>query len=172
MVKSLDIRLAKETDLKEIIPIIRKSVQVMEKHDNDQWTGDYPQEHDFLADIEKNTLYVAILDNKVAGCISVDQVEPEEYQEVNWRIDEEAYLFHRLAVDIDIRGEGVASELIAFAERLAIENGVYYMKVDTYSLNKKAQGLFEKLGYEKRGEIKLFGKEQPFYCYDKILSSP
>ncbi|GAA0336406.1 GNAT family N-acetyltransferase [Bacillus carboniphilus] len=164
------IRLATKEDLPGIMDIIKKSVELMEANDNDQWTGYYPQEEHFLEDIDNQVLYVAELDRKIVGSVSVDQSEPEEYASVNWRKSGEAYLFHRLAVDPETRGKGVASQLITFAEKTAAENDVFYMKVDTYSLNNKAQTLFEKLGYEKRGTIYLYGKEQPFYCYDKILS--
>lgn len=166
----LFIRLATKEDLPGIMDIIRKSVHLMEANDNNQWTGEYPQEEHFLKDVENQVLYVAEHNEKIVGSVSVDQVEPKEYATVSWRKSGEAYLFHRLAVDPDTRGKGIASHLITFAEKIAAENDVYYMKVDTYSLNKKAQALFEKLGYEKRGNIYLYGKDQPFYCYDKILS--
>ena len=42
------------------------------------------------------------------------------------------------------------------------------MRTDTYSLNKKAQRLFEKNGYVNAGTI-FMDRENPFYCYDKLL---
>ncbi|HWO76265.1 MAG TPA: GNAT family N-acetyltransferase [Bacillus sp. (in: firmicutes)] len=165
------IRKANRDDLQAIMSMIEITVKLMEKNQNDQWTGEYPAKDDFQSDLRKDNLYVAILHEKIVGCITIDQEEPEEYSLVKWRRAGEAYLFHRLAVDPDTRGEGVASKLISFAESIAIKNNVFYMKVDTYSLNQKAQMLFEKLGYEKRGEIYLYGKIEPFYCYDKILHS-
>jgi hypothetical protein len=38
------------------------------------------------------------------------------------------------------------------------------VKIVTYSLNKKAQNLFEKSGNIKSGEMEFQGKLQPFYC--------
>ncbi|MET3695980.1 hypothetical protein SAMN05877753_102488 [Bacillus oleivorans] len=163
------IRKASQKDLEAIMSIIQVTVKLMEENKNDQWTGEYPQEDDFQSDLKKDHLYVATLQERVVGCITIDQEEPEEYSFVNWRRNGDAFLFHRLAVDPDTRGEGIASKLISFAENVAISHNVFYIKVDTYSLNKKAQKLFDKLGYEKQGEIFLYGKKEPFYCYDKIL---
>ena len=168
----MQIRKANQEDIREIMSMIKVTVKLMEKNQNDQWSSEYPHEEDFQTDLHKGDLFVATLQENVVGCITIDQEEPDEYSFVKWRKEGEAYLFHRLAVDPDIRGEGIASKLITFAESLAIKNHVFYMKVDTYSLNQQAQQLFEKLGYEKRGEIYLFGKNEPFYCYDKILQKP
>ena len=82
-----------------------------------------------------------------------------------------AYTFHRLVVNPHVRGKGVALKLIAYAEEVAINNQVPYMKIDTDSLNKKAQKLFGKSGYKKVGEMEFQGKTHPFYCYEKILNS-
>nr|WP_251025973.1 GNAT family N-acetyltransferase [Bacillus sp. ISL-47] len=148
--------------------IVKQTVDIMESEDNDQWNRTYPQDQDFLTDIKAGTLYTAVLNGSVTGSITVDQVQAEEYRGAGWRKDAPCYVFHRLAVDPEIRGEGIASKLIKFAESYAVDQGVTYMRTDTYSLNKKAQSLFEKNGYIKVGTIYM-DRDYPFYCYDKFL---
>ncbi|URT69428.1 GNAT family N-acetyltransferase [Cytobacillus firmus] len=164
----MEIRKGTKADLKEIIEIVQKTVSIMESEGNDQWNRTYPRNEDFLADVEAGSLYTAIFEGNVAGSITVDQIQAEEYKNASWRKDEPCFVFHRLAVDPEIRGEGIASRLIAFAEDHAVNNGILYMRTDTYSLNKKAQRLFEKNGYVKAGTI-FMDRENPFYCYDKLL---
>ena len=70
---------------------------------------------------------------------------------------------HRMAVNIKFRNIGVGSKLMKFAEELAIENNVNYLKTDTYSLNKKMNSLFKRFDYKCVGEMSFLGKEAPFY---------
>jgi ribosomal protein S18 acetylase RimI-like enzyme len=164
----MEIRKGTKEDLTEIMEIVQKTVSIMESEGNDQWNRTYPHEQDFLADVEAGSLYTAIYEGNVAGSITVDQIQAEEYKNASWRKDEPCFVFHRLAVDPEIRGEGIASRLIEFAEKHAVKNGIPYMRTDTYSLNKKAQKLFEKNGYVKTGTIWM-DRDNPFYCYDKLL---
>ncbi|WP_335871676.1 GNAT family N-acetyltransferase [Bacillus sp. 2205SS5-2] len=159
-------------DMDRIMAIVQGTIHVMEENQNDQWTEEYPNQEVFRADIYKENLYVAINDqNEPVGMITVDQEQTPEYEYIDWQSNQEAYIFHRIAVDVKGRGEGIASNLIQHAEKIAVQEGVPYMRTDTYSKNKKAQALFEKNGYKKVGTIPtLFGKNQPFYAYDKILS--
>ncbi|TYS01707.1 GNAT family N-acetyltransferase [Rossellomorea vietnamensis] len=157
-------------DIKDIMKMVRKTVAIMKSEDIDQWTDEYPLAADFNKDVENGSLYVAVdQENKAAGSITIDQSEPGEYKTSPWRKEGPAYLFHRLVVDPDVRGKGIASLLIKQTEEVAKANSVYYIRTDTYSLNKKAQSLFKKNGYTKMGKIQFMGKDKPFYTYDKIL---
>ncbi len=78
-------------------------------------------------------------------------------------------VIHRMAVNANYRQQGVATKLMNFAEELALENNVVYLKTDTYSINTKMNSLFKKCGFNLVGEMSFLGKEKPFYCYDKLL---
>lgn len=157
-------------DLPVIMEIVKKTLIIMEQEGNDQWSDKYPNEAVFRKDIESNTLYVAIIDDKVAASITIDQVGGKNYDKIAWSYtDREFMIIHRLVVDPDIRGGGIASKLLAFAEVFGIEHDIFYLKTDTYSLNDKAQNLFIKNGYNKVGITSFEGKNNPFYCYDKLF---
>ncbi len=61
--------------------------------------------------------------------------------------------------------------MVGYAEHLAAGLGVDYLKTDTYSLNIKAQKLFERNGYRLAGMMNFLGREKPFRCYEKSLAS-
>jgi GNAT superfamily N-acetyltransferase len=165
----MEIRKAEQKDIDKIMEIVKKTVEIMKREDNDQWTDEYPAETDFLNDIANGTMFTAVMDGEAVGAITCDQVQAEQYSRVSWQMETgRCYVFHRLVVDPEIRGAGIASLLISFAERHAAQQNTPYMRTDTYSLNKKAQRLFEKNGYKKAGEIYM-DREHPFYCYDKLL---
>ncbi len=56
-----------------------------------------------------------------------------------------------------------------FAESLAIENNINYLKTDTMFSNPNAQKLFEKCGYKYAGILRFQGREENFFCYEKII---
>ncbi|WP_241494655.1 GNAT family N-acetyltransferase [Bacillus coahuilensis] len=146
------IRKGKKEDLPVILEIVEDTVAIMDSNGNDQWTDEYPVAKDFIDDIESENLYVAVNEqDKPIGMITVDQEQAEEYEGVKeWRKDvTRPFVFHRIAVDLSTRGAGIASKLIAHAEHVAKEAGVYYMRTDTYIKNKKAQKLFEKMAIKK-----------------------
>ena len=122
----------------------------------------------FKTDIENSSAFVAIMDEEVVGSIAIDRIGGKNYDLIEWTLTEKNfYVIHRLMVDPEIRGGGIASKLLAFAEIFAIENDTFYLKTDTYAINEKAQNLFLKNGFNKVGELHFPGKERPFYCFDK-----
>jgi len=165
---SVKIRQGMIEDLPVIMKFVYKTVILMNEEGNDQWSSKYPKEDDFKKDIENESLFVAELDGIPIGSITIDQIGGKNYDQIDWTYkDREFFILHRLVVDPEIRGGGIASQLLAFAEVYAIEQDVFYIKTDTYALNDKAQNLFVKNGYNKVGVFHFEGKDNPFYCYDK-----
>jgi GNAT superfamily N-acetyltransferase len=164
------IRKAESRDIQEIIEIVLGTIPIMREEGSDQWDDTYPLRKDFERDLQNGSLFVFEHNQEVIGSIAVDQIQPKEYKTITWSRNEPAYVFHRLAVKPGARKLGVASQLIDFAEKYALLNGVKYMRIDTYSVNQKAQQLFLKKGYKKIGVMEFYGKAFPFYCFDKELS--
>lgn len=66
-----------------------------------------------------------------------------------------------------LRGQGLATRLIDMAEEEALERGCHSAWLDT--LNPKALALYERLGYERFGELKDFPKGSSRYFLQKKL---
>ncbi|HEH6974512.1 TPA: GNAT family N-acetyltransferase, partial [Clostridioides difficile] len=131
------IRKANMNDLESIMKIIKSTVEEMKTYNNTQWDENYPLEKDFVSDIKKQDLYIYEVDGEVAGFICLNYEEPEEYLGLNWSSNKKAMVIHRMAVNQNFRKTGIASKLVDFAEKLAVENNVSYLKSDTYSINSK-----------------------------------
>lgn len=164
----MNIRLATFSDLPAILAIVREVVPQMHATGNFQWENTYPNETVFRQDIEKQQLWVAGPDNRVAGVAALTTEQDEEYAQADWDVAESALVTHRLAVHPDFQGRGVAAALLQRAETLAVERGLSVLRVDTNSENAATQYLFPKLGYRFAGEISLrFRPGLRFYCYEK-----
>lgn len=158
-------------DLKNIMSILNKVKEEMHEENNYQWDDNYPLEKDFANDINDNSLYAAEKNGMFAGFICINKTEPKEYDGLNWSLKDEAYVIHRMAVNPDLRNMGIGTELMNYAEKLAMENNSYYLKTDTYSENIKMNSLFVKSGYKFADEMSFLGKEKPFNCYEKVLEN-
>ena len=162
-------RKASLEDLKDIMSIIRKTIREMHSYHNDQWDESYPQEKDFMKDIQEGDLYVLERNERPVAFICVNKIEPAEYNGLHWSSKKDVMVIHRMAVNPEYRRQGIGSELMNFAEELALKQDIGYLKTDTNSINEKMKALFIKCGYGYIGEMSFLGKETPFYCYDKQI---
>ncbi|QNR84767.1 GNAT family N-acetyltransferase [Pedobacter riviphilus] len=164
------IRLAVTEDIPLIMQLVRKVVPLMRAAGNFQWGDDYPNPEVFANDIKIDQLWVAELENEIVGVSAITTDQDPEYADAGWDITEKAIVTHRLAVDPDQQGKGIAKALIQQAEVVAKTAGISILRVDTNSENKATQALFHKLGYTFSGEIGL--AKRPglrFFCYQKLL---
>ena len=62
-----------------------------------QWSEDYPKPTELSNDISNNSLWIYLLNQSVAGTITINGIEHPEYKKVNW-IHSNFQVVHRLAV--------------------------------------------------------------------------
>jgi ribosomal protein S18 acetylase RimI-like enzyme len=165
------VRHATAVDLPAILALVQRVVPLMNAGGNFQWTDDYPNQAVFADDIQRGHLWVAVLDDTVAGVAALTTDQDAEYADAEWDATEEALVTHRLAVDPAAQGKGIALALMQQAEAEARRQGLGVLRVDTNSENAATKKLFPKLGYRFAGEIRLaFRPGLRFFCYEKRLS--
>ncbi len=164
------VRRAVEGNIAEIMALVGRSVPLMRVAGNLQWDDGYPNAEVFAEDVRLRQLWVAELDGQVAGVAAITTEQSPEYADVGWDLKEPAVVVHRLAVDPEFRGRGVAERLMRQAEVVATDWGIGVLRVDTNTRNLATQGLLPKLGYTLAGEIGLeFRPGLRFYCYEKRI---
>jgi ribosomal protein S18 acetylase RimI-like enzyme len=166
----MTIRLATREDVPSLLELLRSVVPLMLAAGNLQWDDTYPNAGVFERDIERGQLWVADIDGCVAAVAAVTTDQEAEYAQVGWDVEEPAIVVHRLAVNPEFRGAGLAGALMNKAEEVAMERGISVLRVDTNTRNEATQRLFPKLGYVLAGEIGLgFRPGLRFLCYEKRL---
>ncbi|MEO6524860.1 MAG: GNAT family N-acetyltransferase [Mucilaginibacter sp.] len=164
------IRKATLADIPNIMQLIRKVVPLMNAAGNFQWDNTYPNPEVFNNDIALCQLWVADIEGNLTGIAAITTDQDAEYANVGWGITQTAIVTHRLAVDPDYRGLGIAAALLNQAEHEAISRHIPILRTDTNSNNQATQKLFPKLGYIYAGETTLaFRPGLSFYCYEKQL---
>lgn len=164
-------RLATTADLPAIMAINTVAVSLLNAEGNFQWNSEYPVESDFVKDIRDGTLWVAVVDDVVAGYGALTTDQPDDYKNVGWDITQLCIVPHRVAVSPDFRGKGIAQKLLVQGEVLARERGYKEVRVDTNSINAAMNGVFKKMGYQFAGTTGLQGKpsHMVFNCYNKVI---
>jgi ribosomal protein S18 acetylase RimI-like enzyme len=166
----MQIRLAVREDVAAVIELLRRVVPSMRAVGNLQWDENYPTAAVFEHDVEQRQLWVAEIDDALAGMIAVTTGQEPEYGHAGWNAEESGVMVHRLAVDPEFRRAGVAVALMQKAEEVAVERGIPAVRTDTSRENEAAQRLLLKLGYVETGEIKLsFRPGLRVLCYEKRL---
>ncbi|QZT37006.1 GNAT family N-acetyltransferase [Halosquirtibacter xylanolyticus] len=163
------VRRATLDDLDAIAIIVKAAVAYMNSKGNFQWSEDYPSKDVFVKDIENGELWVAELDNAVAGVAAINKDHTPEYDTLVWNHSGAYWGIHRIAISEAYKGRRIAESLFLKAESLSKASGDSYMRIDTNILNKPAQRLFERLGYGYCGQVYFAKTETAFVCYDKIL---
>jgi ribosomal protein S18 acetylase RimI-like enzyme len=165
------LRLATIADLPALMSLVRRVVPLMRAAGNHQWDCDYPNEHICERDIDSGELWVIeSAPGVLAAVTAITTDQSPEYADVGWNIHEPAIVIHRLAVDPDHRGIGLARAMMEHAETIARERGISVLRVDTNTQNHETQRFLPKLGYKLAGEIDLeFRPGLRFFCYEKRL---
>jgi ribosomal protein S18 acetylase RimI-like enzyme len=172
--QSMHLRLATTADIPEIMQIVHAVVPLMRATGNLQWDDVYPNPAVFEADIAHAHLWVAEVEEKIAGLVALTEAQSPEYVQAGWDITQPAIVVHRLAVNPAFQGQGIAIALMRQAETVALEQilppHAPRIRVDTNTSNKVTQRLLPKLGYALSGEIGLdFRPGLRFLCYEKLL---
>ena len=165
------IRLATQGDLASLALLVRRVVPLMRAEGNLQWDDSYPNAEVFGQDIQRGQLWIAEIDGHIAGVVAITGDPEPDYIQADWDHTEAALVVHRLAVDPEFRGAGVAKALMLQAEEVAQQNGFSAIRIDTNIENQATQRLFPRLGYRFAGEISL--RMRPglrFLCYEKRLT--
>ena len=89
-----------------------------------------------------------------------------------WSADEPYAVIHRCAVADKWRGSGLAERMVKECERLALEQGFFWLRADTHKKNKAMQGLLRKCGFQYRGNVLVTvpeGHDSRRVAYEKRL---
>ncbi|NKI31363.1 GNAT family N-acetyltransferase [Croceivirga thetidis] len=165
------IRKAKLSEIPEILAVTNACGLHLASIGIFQWNEHYPSKQAFESDINRQELYVFVDHNRIIGGIVVSTIMDEEYRSISWLSENRKNIYiHRLFVHPKSQGQGIARQLMEFAEELAKTQNFVSVRLDTFSQNKRNQRFYENRGYQRLGDV-FFPKqsEHPFHCYELVL---
>lgn len=143
----MDIRLAKQEDIQDIMNIIKERCDWFKENNIDQWANNYLgkyNENYFNEVMQLHKLYVVKQNNEVIGVFLL-----KETDKTYWENDDNAYYIHHLATKIGYTGIG--TKIINFIEKLAEKNSKKYIRLDCKKNNIKLNQYYQKQGFIYKG---------------------
>lgn len=157
-------------ELPEVNQFYAKVTSDLRKKGIDQWDRFYPNRFVIKKDLKNGTLFGLKEDNHLIGAIVLDTNESKQYLKLQWEDPTgRPLIIHRLAVHPFHQGKGVGKRLLNFAEEYALEKEHTSIRLDVYSQNRSAIGMYESAGYQKRGAIRFPLRKVPYLCFEKLI---
>ena len=158
------IRLATHRDIESILSIVRSAQLSLKELGIDQWQDGYPSKGVIVEDITQGVGYVICSDaGAVVGYEAIVPTGEEAYNQIadeTWNTPDSYVVVHRLCVSGDCLRCGVAQELMAYAAKYAVANGVNAFRIDTHKGNVRMLSLLHKLGFKHVGIVRYDSGER------------
>lgn len=168
MVMEILYRTAGIDDLDDIFQLVENAVKQMERDKIHQWDRIYPAKEDFSNDIEKNELYIGIIDDKIAVIYALNKECDEQYKNGEWKyIGDNFNVIHRLCVSPDFQKKGVAHATLLHIENELKFLGTKAIRLDVFCENPYALKLYSNNGYHKAGTA--YWRKGKFLLMEKLL---
>lgn len=154
----MEFRKTVKEDIPEVMRIINQAQEYFKEKGIDQWQDNYPNSEVISNDIDNNYSHVLIKDGNIVATVAIILGVDESYNKIyhgKWLSNGEYGVIHRIAVDNDVKGMGLAHEVIKYTENLCSKNNIHSIKIDTHKENMAMQNLLKKSGFEYCGIIYL-----------------
>ena len=157
------------TEIPQIWEIIAAAIQRRKVEGSNQWQDGYPNPEVIKNDIEKKVGFVLTEHEQIIGYTAILINDEPEYANIvgKWLTNHDFVVFHRVAIDENHLGKGLAKRMFNYIEEFARANNIWSIKVDTNFDNLPMLSIFEKLGYTYCGEVYFRGSARR--AYEKVL---
>lgn len=140
--------------------------------------GVYPTRADAEKALRNESLYVYLENGVVLGSIILNDQQPEEYKNIDWKspaADEKVNVIHLLMVRPSAAGKGIGSALVNYAVNVAKQQSCTVLRLDTGKQNLPAVSLYLKSGFRlaASSSMKVGGiiSHEGHLFFEKILDN-
>lgn len=146
----MKIQLAKESDVPEILEIIKERCNWFEENQIDQWGSWYYEElYDekyFKKIMKKYLLYVVKKEDEIIGTFLLKK----EDDKTHWKQSQNAYYLWHFVTKIGHPKLG--EKMLEFIKDLAKEKNVKYLRLECMRSNPKINEYYKNHGFQNKGE--------------------
>lgn len=164
----INFRSAKESDAKAVLDIFNRAAQKMTEQGIDQWDELYPDISDVTNDVSEGCMFVGEHDGQIVSVYTLNRKWDLEYKNGLWKYPSDSCaVIHRLCVDPRFQHSGIGKLTIQHIEKTATYEGLKSLRLDVFSKNPYAIGLYQKLNFNIVGFADFIkGK---FYLMEKKI---
>lgn len=116
--------------------------------------GLYPTKNTAEHAFAENMLYVLEVGNTICGSMILNQVQPNEYQRINWQYpaqNQKVMVIHTLCIPPSQAGKGYGRQMVSYALEAARQLGCKVVRLDTWEGNRPAASLYKSMGFRLAG---------------------
>ena len=155
-----------QEQIPEIMQLIKVAIATMEQQGIPQWDEIYPSLKEITADVQHQTQYGLMVENILAGIMTLDEHQPEQYQAIPWNLnDPRPLVVHRFCISPQFQGRGFSKIMMRFVEVYAGKNNYQSIRLDSFTQNPISCSLYRKLGFIERGIVTF--RKGDFFCFEK-----
>ncbi len=165
----MELAFAEQHNIPRIMELINQAKAFLKSKGVDQWQQGYPNEACIEKDINDQTGYVCIDEGEIIGYLCVDFRGEPAYDtlEGSWLSIQPYVVVHRMALDNNVKGKGLATQVFQLVEKLSLEKGIHSFKVDTDSDNEIMKHILQKNGFQYCGTINFDNSVK--IAYEKLI---
>lgn len=139
------IKQADENDILTVEEILIDAVIWMKKNKlQNQWNEDTIKWNSLSKDYQINDFYIDYQNGVPAACIAITDLDLKYWSEIP---QGKPLYIHKLAVKREFAGKGISKELINFAKKLSLKNGINSLRLDCNLQRNKLRKLYENEGF-------------------------
>jgi len=137
----------------------QKAKILLSFHQSGQWQHHEPSLQTIEEDIRLGQFFGLFQKDQLVGTCSLLRNEPsyEILTHGAWLNEEPYIVIHRFVIDSSLHRLGLGSQFLRAIEALALQEGVYNIRLDTHRLNIPMTKLLEKNHYLECGEAFIKG---------------
>lgn len=139
------IKQADENDILTIEAILMDTVIWMNKNKlQNQWNEDSIKWNSLSKEYKINDFYIDYQNDVPSACIAITDLDQKYWSEIP---QGKSLYIHKLAVKREFAGKGISKELINFAKKLSLKNGINSLRLDCNLQRNKLRALYENEGF-------------------------
>lgn len=131
----------------------------MKKNNLKQWDENYPCNIDFIEQSNEGVGYCILSDDdEIVGYFSLKFGTEKNYLKTykdNFKYTGPYATIHTAMMSKDFRGKGFSKYIFKFSEKLALDNGTKYLRIDTHKDNIPMRKIIENSGFTYSAIIKV-----------------
>lgn len=163
------LRKATFAELPAIWEILQQAIKQRKQDGSQQWQNGYPNEQTIRNDMMNEYAHILLENDVIVAYVAIIfGVEPAYEQIVGkWLTNDKYLVVHRVATANAAKGKGIATQLFQLLEKVATEQNVFSIKVDTNFDNIPMLKILEKLNYTYCGEVYFDNSARK--AFEKVL---
>lgn len=118
--------------------------------------GIYPTRQVAEDGVAAGEMFVYEENGEILSSARINQEQVDVYSQIPWEYeasDDEVMVLHTLVVSPRAQGKGIARQMLAFYEEIALQNGCPVLRIDTNARNLAARSMYAKHGYREAGAV-------------------